>query len=439
MRTQALRSFDIAVRPLRKPLDLLPEKPGSETSVSGDVGELVLRQRAKVSPGDPPVVAAIVEHRTGDIGQIASDGGLTVNGKLADVAIRAGRGVLLTDIDAALARHPAVVASKTIHEHGESPIERIITACVTELSSCDLKRWLCENAGLPWLPDEIVPLRRLPGGEWDEVLVATLRATLNGSAARAVIASLTGRKFRRNPCHKEDELHERVQSAILTAQPLDFLAFWGCGPRRDVAMPDLIALDALRELLASVSDAAPIRAHLNLVCTDVHAASNGHSADHYESYFRQIEQIAAQPNLTVHRESTVWQQGNLSLADVAVLASTSAFETKWQAFPLKDRFLLQASRHSKSADREMAARRYYATCLLERDVFKALFPKSTFLTYNGPEFNECFPDLPTLYTYPGPRGRTVKPWFVHEVGENHESTEPSPDRPARLREPSMAG
>ena len=30
----------------------------------------------------------------------------------------------------------------------------------------------------------------------------------------------------------------------------------------------------------------------------------------------------------------------------------------------------------------------------------------------GPEFNECFPDLPTLYIYPGPRGRTVKPWFA---------------------------
>ena len=36
----------------------------------------------------------------------------------------------------------------------------------------------------------------------------------------------------------------------------------------------------------------------------------------------------------------------------------------------------------------------------------AAYPQSIFLTYNGPEFNDCFPDLPTLYIYPGPRGRT---------------------------------
>jgi hypothetical protein len=88
---------------------------------------------------------------------------------------------------------------------------------------------------------------------------------------------------------------------------------------------------------------------------------------------------------------------------------------KWQSFQLRERFIRQASRHSSMTDAVAAARHYYATCLLERDVLKAQFGASVFLTYNGPEFNECFPDLPTLYIYPGPRGRTDKPWFVHDA------------------------
>ncbi|MGI4809800.1 MAG: hypothetical protein ACRYF2_17020, partial [Janthinobacterium lividum] len=203
-----------------------------------------------------------------------------------------------------------------------------------------------------------------------------------------------------------------VDAALLSDGTLNFLMFWGCGPRRTAAAPDRAAVDALGDLLAAAEAAAPVRARAHVICTDLHATNNGHSESHFLTYFSEIRGQAAGLDATFELESAVWRRGGLTKAAVSALEQEPAFQARWQEFKLRDRFIQQASRHSGLDDKTAAARHYYATCLLERDVLKSLFGRSVFLTYNGPEFNECFPDLPTLYVYPGPRGRNDKPWFV---------------------------
>ena len=220
-----------------------------------------------------------------------------------------------------------------------------------------------------------------------------------------------------------------LQSAILALRPVDFFMFWGCGPRREAAAPDHAALAALEDLLETVSRVSPVQARATIVLTDTHARNNGYPQEHYEAYFAAIEDAAAGLNVTFRRGSEIWADGGLSMDDVSRFAASAEFDAKWQDFPLQERFVGQASRHSKMADRTEAARRYYAICLLERVVLKEAFQHAAFLTYNGPEFNACFPDLPTLYVYPGPRGRTDKPWFVHaaaEPADPAEMTQPAP-------------
>ncbi len=428
IRKQALSGIDLAIRKMRVPLALLSDAGGDQA----DCGEIVF-QRPSPEALPPAKPKSAGEFRTGDLGQLTATGDLIVRHRLADVAVRDGSAVLLTEVDALLRQHDAVTASKTFREQPNSPLSRIIAACVTEAPSAELREWLADRVGPRWLPDEIVPVHNLPHGPALDVQVDTLRAMVSGSACNDLVAALTARKFRRNPCYKEPELRQLIQSAILALRPIEFFMFWGCGPRHDAATPDRVALAALEDILDTVGRVAPIQARAVIILTDLHARNNGYHQEHYNAYFAAIERAAAGLNVTFRRESEIWARGGLSMERVGRFAASTEFEAKWQVFPLQDRFMTQASRHSKMADRAEAARRYYAICLLEREVLKAAFQQSVFLTYNGPEFNDCFPDLPTLYVYPGPRGRTDKPWFIQAVPDPAEAAEAQAPLPIPIR------
>ena len=391
------------VRRLRTPLNLLK----SDCAAASAAGEIVLH----VTAADPRA-GEVSDIRTGDIGEITHGGGLLLEGRLSDIAVRHGHAVLLSHVDEALAQHPAVVRSISFRERGLAPVEPVIAVCETSVTAAELHTWAESRVASAWLPDRFVTIPALPTGPGREAVAAQLRAILDGTIAANVAQALTARRFRRNPCFKEDGLRGLVQQALLGGHPLEFLMFWGCGPRNVACAPDRVALEALGDLLSAVQQNAGLEARVDIVFTDAHATNNGHPASHYNSYFASVRDAAAGLNVAFHLESEVWRRAGLTKGSVCALEQTDHFAARWNAFSLRDRFMQQASRHSHALDPAAAARHYYATCLLERDVLKARFRCSVFLTYNGPEFNECFPDLPTLYIYPGPRGRTDKPWFV---------------------------
>lgn len=384
--------FTAGIREMRSPLRLIDAGPDAVA------GEIMLKPLSDAA-----------ETKTGDVGWMTPAGRLEVVGKLSDVSVHGGRAFLLCDIDRLLAGHPDIHASHSFREQGVSPTEPVIAVCATTLTETEVRSWLAERADPAMVPNRIVTLPPSPAGLPP---VETLRAAVTGRAGQAMTSALTARRFRRNPAYDEAGLMATVDAALLSDGTLNFLMFWGCGPRRTAAAPDRAAVDALGDLLAAAEAAAPVRARAHVICTDLHATNNGHSESHFLTYFSEIRSLAAGLDATFELESAVWRRGGLTRAAVSALEQEPAFQARWQEFRLRDRFVQQASRHSGLADKTAAARHYYATCLLERDVLKALFGSSIFLTYNGPEFNECFPDLPTLYVYPGPRGRNDKPWFV---------------------------
>lgn len=385
--------YTAGIREMRSPLRLIG------AGVACKTGEIVLRTMS----------ADGAETRTGDVGWMTPANTLEVAGKLSDVSVRGGQAILLSDLDRLLAGHPLIEASRTFREHGASPTEPVIAVCATALSETAVRDWLVEQVGPAVTPNRIMTL---PISADSLPPVDTLRAVATGRAGQAVVAALTARRFRRNPAYNEAALAGAVDAALLSDGTLNFLMFWGCGPRRTAAAPDRAAVEALGELLAAAEATAPVRARAHVICTDLHATNNGHSESHFLTYFSEIRALSASLDASFELESAVWRRGGLTRAAVSALEQEPAFDARWQEFKLRDRFIHQASRHSGLDDKTAAARHYYATCLLEREVLKSLFGNSVFLTYNGPEFNECFPDLPTLYVYPGPRGRNDKPWFV---------------------------
>lgn len=385
--------FTASIREMRSPLRLI----GAGTECT--TGEIVLKT----------ISADGTETKTGDVGWITQTGVLEIAGQLSDVSVQGGQAILLSDLDRLLLGHPDIRASRSFREHGFSPTEPVITVCATELSETAVRDWLVAHAGPGLTPSQIITL---PVSTASLPPIDTLRAVATGRAGQAVVTALTARRFRRNPAYDEAGLAAAVDAALLSDGTLNLLMFWGCGPRRSAAAPDRAAIEALGDLLAATEAAAPVRARAHVICTDLHATNNGHPESHFLTYFSEIRAQSAALDTSFELESAVWRRGGLTKAAVAALEHEPAFEERWQDFKLRDRFVQQASRHSGLDDKTAAARHYYATCLLEREVLKSLFGQSVFLTYNGPEFNECFPDLPTLYIYPGRRGRNDKPWFV---------------------------
>ena len=95
--------------------------------------------------------------------------------------------------------------------------------------------------------------------------------------------------------------------------------------------------------------------------------------DHYAAYFSQIERAAAGLNVTFRRESDVWARAGLTMERVGRFGASEEFEAKWQSVPAAGPLHDPSKPPLRMADRAEAARRYYAICLLEREVLKAAF------------------------------------------------------------------
>ena len=186
------------------------------------------------------------------------------------------------------------------------------------------------------------------------------------------------RKYRRAPAFKEDLMLERVQSSLRTGEPLELLAFWGCGDRSEIAPVDERAFESMKALANEPALLGGVRSHTRVIFMDVHARLNGRAKEHYEHYFRVIENAQADASTSFELESKTFDRYGLTIDGIVDYEQTDEFNEFWHSFPLQEKFVLQASRHSSSRDPVYAARRYLATCRKERLLFAAAFPNSIF-------------------------------------------------------------
>ncbi|MFH6785518.1 MULTISPECIES: hypothetical protein [Methylobacterium] len=220
-----------------------------------------------------------------------------------------------------------------------------------------------------------------------------------------IIKSFNTWAFKREQPGNPERLVPMVEAAARDGRPLEFVLYWGKGPRSAIAAPDLACLDYLGQLAERVRQAYGPGALIRLICTDTHASLNGHPAEAVDAYFGAIDAAARARGFATIRLSDVVAFGREVGVDKAeeepsgeILASLIACAAKW---------------YRGEGSTEQGALDYHRMNMIEKRAVAAAFPGAVFVTFNGSEFRDLFPaTMPIFYMYSLRRGVGVKPWFM---------------------------
>jgi len=213
--------------------------------------------------------------------------------------------------------------------------------------------------------------------------------------------------FKRQQPDDPKRMLELISEAVNRNEPVPFVLYWGKGLRAEIADPDKQCLDFLANLTHRVRDVYAPGAQVQLLLTDTHAQLNGHEQHTIDPYYADIAAAAERRGFATRRLSDVNRSvndawNNEGDAPEHVLNSLRASARKWY-------------RGGGSADDGAAA--YYKLNMLEKHTVEISYPRSIFITFNGSEVRDLFPDsLPVFYMYSLKRGFSVKPWFIDADG-----------------------
>jgi fatty-acyl-CoA synthase len=116
--------------------------------------------------------------RTGDVGRIDSDGYVQVLDRMKDMIIRGGENIYSLEVEAVLARHPAVAEVAVVGVPDEVMGERVRAVVVLRpgqtLSLDALRGWAGTQLADYKLPVELAPLDELPRNANGKILKSRL-------------------------------------------------------------------------------------------------------------------------------------------------------------------------------------------------------------------------------------------------------------------------
>jgi L-tyrosine isonitrile synthase len=245
------------------------------------------------------------------------------------------------------------------------------------------------------------------------------RKKLHGSrvvSAENIVAAFNTWSFKREQPSSLEALTQSVRNSVSLSQPVEFVLYWGKGPRSAIAPPDEQCLDYLVSMRSRIQAIYQPGAEITLVLTDTHASLNGHSATDIQTYFTDISNAARQRALRSSVLSTLVQRAPMTLdrrPSAVITARTAACLNR------------SADRWFKGCGTPIeGAAAYYAMNMLERDVVGAAFPAAISITFNGSGMRELFPQqLPIFYMYALRKGFGVKPWFLDATGRSYQRPE----------------
>ena len=252
---------------------------------------------------------------------------------------------------------------------------------------------------------------RAPTGPSTAVPIGDLRAS-----AQAVVESFNTWAFKREQPDNPALMTRRAEEAIEASTPLAFVLYWGKGPRAEYASADAQCLDFLGTLARRVRGRHRPGAELTIICTDTHAALNGHSPIATRRYFAAIGEAAAERGFRtcLLSDLVAWAVDRLDRARALdpphpeLMRALTASAAKWY-------------RGGRSP--EEGARLYYEANMIEKQAVEAAFARAVFITFNGSDLRPLFPDgMPIFYMYSIRRGVAIKPWFMEAEPEAPRTT-----------------
>jgi long-chain acyl-CoA synthetase len=134
---------------------------------------------------DPAATAVALDGgwlRTGDVGQLDGDGRLTIVDRAKDLIIRGGNNVYPSEVEAALAAHPAVaevaVVGRPDDYHGEEVVAVVVIRAGATADADELAAFARERVAATKVPREYAFVAALPLGPSAKVLKRELRRRL---------------------------------------------------------------------------------------------------------------------------------------------------------------------------------------------------------------------------------------------------------------------
>ena len=223
------------------------------------------------------------------------------------------------------------------------------------------------------------------------------------SIADNIIKTFNTWSFKREQPDSIQKITAAVLKAVKSQQPISFVLYWGKGPRCEQAHPDMKCLGYLNELAGRITQAYQPGAAITLIFTDTHAQLNGFSLKVTHKYFAEIAISAAQLDFDY-----------CFLGDLTRTMGQPQLTHTPPSEEMLNKLTLSASKwYQGDNSPKLAASTYYAMNMVEKQAVEAAFPDAIFITFNGSEMRELFPDnMPIFYMYSLKRGTSVKPWFL---------------------------
>lgn len=239
--------------------------------------------------------------------------------------------------------------------------------------------------------------------------VARKQKTRSALDPAKVISSFNTWAFKREQPSDAALMTSIVQASIAQRAPIEFVLYWGKGPRLSLATPEIQCLDYLAAFAGRVSAVYAPGTRVTLIFTDTHAALNGHAPELAQQYFDEVETAALRRGFAGCRLGDLVAKFRDEVAQAHATSRPAATITN---------LTRSASRwYRGSGDAESGAAAYYDMNMIEKRVIGAAFPQAIFITFNGSELRELFPDrLPIFYMYSLRKGFGVKPWFLDSEG-----------------------
>lgn len=214
------------------------------------------------------------------------------------------------------------------------------------------------------------------------------------------------RAFKREKPDNPDLMLGIIQEALTKGAPVPFVVYWGKGPRPFFGTPELNCLDYMNSMMERIRQVYPAGVDVTLIFTDTHAALNGHKPETITSYFGELTTNAAARGFKTRLLSDLIAEIDLPLqADAAQAVVPSYLMTT-----LRD---CAAKWFRGEGTVEEGATRYYQANMIERKVVELIYPRCIFVSFNGSEMRDIFPEhLPVFYMFSIRHGISDKPWFL---------------------------
>ncbi|PJC24206.1 asparagine synthase (glutamine-hydrolyzing) [Candidatus Uhrbacteria bacterium CG_4_9_14_0_2_um_filter_41_50] len=222
--------------------------------------------------------------------------------------------------------------------------------------------------------------------------------------AGEILESFDTWQFKREQPKTEEKLLETILRSVRSKKPIEFVMYWGKGERDIIGEKEKEAILYLKKMLSMILEKYPFGSKVTLILTDTHAELNGHTKSQINQYFDSVITLARQAKFYTTNLST------LAIFDEQALMKKLGGEKI--SDELLNILVESSEKHCKKYNPDIGAKLYYLQNLIEKKEIEKSFSEAIFLTYNGNELDEIFPNkIPIFYMYSIKKGTSVKPWF----------------------------